>query len=212
MSVMTDGIHTFSASVIELNGALGETRTLDSSDDLAGCNTGYTDANRTSNRVFELHPRNLRSSVVFDCAPLRYEGALPSCAGNSNDPGSAFLDGRAAEVEEDLMVAHVNIPNPHLQAEEQLKLMEAEAESLGESTHFVLASMHWLNVPDKPGFRRKAIGREVYVERQFLGGLRYRRFMDCDWIDTPEWAFAHILREEVLMMLAAYYSEQAVAS
>lgn len=103
------------------------------------------------------------------------------------------------------MVARTEIPNPQAHAEDQLVRMEVEAEGMGESTHFFLA--RFAAVPLGPGRFTHNFGRELFVERSIYGHLRYRRFLDCGWNCVPEWAYAHLTREEALDMLTAFFAK-----
>lgn len=102
---------------------------------------------------------------------------------------------------------------PALAAEEQLQRMEAAAKERGASENFVLAEAVWTN-PDPlfPDRWTRNIGRALYVERSIYGDILYRRFMDCGWFVAPEWATAHLTRDEALLMLAAFYAEKEVSA
>lgn len=105
------------------------------------------------------------------------------------------------------MVARIEIPNPNGHAEDQLLRMEVEAEGEGESSHFILARFSAEAIAPGAGSYQQHIGREIYVERSLYGGLRYRRYLDCGWFDAPEWAWAHLTREEAYGMLVAFFSQ-----
>lgn len=100
---------------------------------------------------------------------------------------------------------------PALAAEQQLARMEEEARKQGASDNFELALAYW-SPGERDGTKVRHDGRYLYVERDILGELVYRRWLDGGWFVTPAWATAHITRDEALMMLAAFYAESEAAA